>query len=138
MTKKTKKIIIAAVAVVVVAGLAVGGWYLHALHQYRSTIQSIVLETPDLSRVPDGTFSGSFDAGFVSADVDVTVENHVITQVVIINHHHGSWDDAVFAEVVADRVVAQQTLHVDTVSGATNSSLVILSAIQNALESGVN
>jgi len=63
MTKKTKKIIIATVAVVVMAGLAVGGW---------------------------------------------------------------------------DRVVAQQTLHVDTVSGATNSSLVILSAIQNALESGVN
>ncbi|MCL2855600.1 MAG: FMN-binding protein [Defluviitaleaceae bacterium] len=137
MTKTTKRVIIAAIAAIVATGLIFGGVYLYNLAEYRRIIAGIEIETTDLSQVQDGTFSGFFDSNFVAANVDVTVENHEITQVVITNHYHGNWEHAVSAEVVADWVVAQQTLYVDTVAGATNSSLVILSAIQDALENGI-
>ena len=99
---------------------------------YRRTISNIVIQTPDISRISDGIYSGSFDTFFISADVSVVVANHEITDVIINNHYH---DRGHGAEVVAIEVVNRQSLDVDTVSGATNSCLVILKAIQNALES---
>ncbi|MCL2353272.1 MAG: FMN-binding protein [Defluviitaleaceae bacterium] len=138
MSKGLKRGIIIGVAAV----LAVGGFFAARLliqtAQYRRIISEIELQTPDLSRVADGTFNGFFDSILVSAEVDVVVENGVILDVIILEHSHGNWSDAVYAEVVAPRVVAAQSLNVDTVANATNSSLVILSAIQNALESGLN
>ncbi len=58
------------------------------------------------------------------------VRNHEIVEIIILKHNHGRGSDA---EVVPDRVVASQSLRVDTVSGATFSSIVILKAIENAL-----
>ena len=105
--------------------------------RYRRIISEIELRTPNLAQIQDGTFNGFFSAILVSADVDVTVENHRIVEVIINDHYFGR-DSAVEAEVVAVDVVESQSLYVDAVSGATNSSLVILKAIQRALESGVN
>jgi uncharacterized protein with FMN-binding domain len=41
------------------------------------------------------------------------------------------------AEVLADEVVARQTIEIDAVSGATYSSMAILKAGENALRSGL-
>jgi len=138
MNKKTRNIIVLIASIVVVAGAAIGGYVLWNINEYRRIIDGINLEMPDLGMINDGTFSGSFDARLVSADVEVTVSNHAIMDVRITNHDHGNWEDAIRAEVVAQRVVDAQSLHVDTVANATNSSLVILSAIQNALENAMN
>jgi len=137
MSKGMKRGII----IVLALGLAVGGFFgarlLMQTSQYRRIISEIDIQTPDLLRVQDGTFSGSFDAILVAADVEVTVENHEIVNVNLVHHHFGR-DSAADAEVVTVRVVDGQSLNVDTVAGATNSSLVILNAIQLALESGLN
>ena len=135
MSKKTKKIIVIAVVLVIAAGAAIGGYFWWDIREYNRIIDGISLETPDLALIQDGVFSGSFDARLVSAEVEVTMLDNLITNAVIINHDHGNWDDAVRAEVVVARVVEAQNLYVDTVANATNSSLVILAAIQNALES---
>jgi len=137
MNKVVKRVLITASCVVVATGLFFGGSYLFNFLRYRRIISEIEIRTPSLEQVQDGTFNGAFDAIFVAADVDVTVENQRITEVVI-NEHYFDLDIAVEAEVVAIDVVENQSLYVDTVSGATNSSLVILKAIQLALESGVN
>ena len=135
MNKKVKLAIIGVVAL----GVAIGGFFgIRAWSQtaeYRRIVSEIEINMLDLSNVQDGTWSGHFYAILVSADVDVTVEDGVITDITIQNHHHGR-AQAKEAEVVTDRVIEGQTLNVDTVSGATNSSLVILQAIQNALEEG--
>jgi len=137
MSKKTKLIIVSVLGLALAIGGFFGARLLIQTSQYRRIVSEIELQTPDLSRVQDGTWSGHFHAILVSADVDVVVESGIITNVVITNHDHGSWDQARDAEVVATRVVDAQHLYVDTVVGATNSSLVILQAIQNALESGL-
>jgi len=134
-----KKRVIAIVgALVLVTGLFFGGRYLINTMRYRQIISDIALRTPDLTQIQDGTFHGSFDAILVSADVNVTVENHRIVEIVINEHSHGNWDAAPEAEVVIDDVILLQSIEeVDTISGATNSSKVILSAVQVALENAV-
>jgi len=130
-----KKIIIGVLCLAVTFGLYIGGTLFIETTRYRRIISEVEIRTPNLTQIEDGTYNGFFDAILVSADVDVTVENHVITDVTINNHHNGRGLDA---EVIVFDVVENQSLEVDTVSGATNSSLVILNAIQIALESGIN
>lgn len=84
----------------------------------------------DLSSVEDGTYTGSEDGGIVKASVEVKVVDHIITNVKIISHKNGRGKPA---EVIADDVVAKNTIDVDVVSGATLSSGVIKMAIYNAL-----
>ena len=84
----------------------------------------------DLSSVIDGTYTGSEDAGIVKASVEVTVKDHVITQVTILSHECGKGKPA---EVIINDIVAQNSLAVDAISGATFSSGVIKMAAYNAL-----
>ncbi len=132
-----KKVIVSAVGAVVAVGGVGGAMVLPGMLEYQRIISEIEVKTPDLTRIGDGTYNGFFDAIEISADVDVTVENHRITDIVINNHYYG-YDKALAAEAIIVDVVDKQSLEVDTVSGATNSSNVILSAIQTALESGIN
>ncbi|WP_313562885.1 FMN-binding protein [Ruminiclostridium cellobioparum] len=39
------------------------------------------------------------------------------------------------AEAIVDKIISEQSVTVDVISGATNSSKVILKAVENALES---
>jgi uncharacterized protein with FMN-binding domain len=130
-----KKFLISAVCLVVVAAMLLGGKYIYDLVSYRRIMEAVVIQTPDISQIQNGCYNGFFDAVFISADVDVFVENHRITEIIINNHYNdrGSSGEAIIIDVIEN-----QSLEIDTVSGATNSSLVILKAIQNALESGIN
>jgi len=138
MTKGIKRIIITATCLVAAVGLFFGGRVLVDTMRYRRIISEIEIRTPDLTQIQDGTFNGAFNAILVAANVDVTIENHRIIEIVINEHYHGNWGRAPYAETIVLDVVESQSLEVDTISGATNSSLVILNAVQIALESGVN
>ena len=67
---------------------------------------------------------------FVYAKVKVTVQSGVITNIDILEHKNGRGSSA---EVVADRIIEEQKINVEAVSGATNSSTVIKKAVENAL-----
>jgi uncharacterized protein with FMN-binding domain len=84
----------------------------------------------DLASARDGTYTGRYSAFPVSAEVSVTVKNHLITDIEIIKHFNGEGQGA---EVIPERVIDLQSLKVDCVSGATISSKVILMAIYDAL-----
>lgn len=86
----------------------------------------------DLTKLKDGTYTGSYKAFPVAAEVRVTIFNHKITTIELVKHNNGQGDPA---EVIPGKVVEAQTLDVDIVSGATYSSKVILKAIENALNS---
>lgn len=128
-----KRVIIALASLGIVTGIFFGVRYLIYLQNYKNIIKNINIEKVDLSKVSNGTYLGSFDALEVGAEVRVTVDNHKITAIKIIHHKN---ERGKKAEVIPERVIAAQSLQVDTVSGATNSSKVILKAIDNALEKG--
>ena len=87
----------------------------------------------DLSKVSDGKYTGSCDAVYVGAKVSITVKDNKIVDIILLNHKNERGKPA---EVIPGKVVEAQSLKVDTISGATNSSKVILKAIENALETG--
>jgi len=125
-----KKVIIGCVCLVVTILLFLGGKDLYDTAKYKKIISDIVIKTPDISLIPDGKYNGNFDAVLVSANVEVTVKDHKMIEISIIEHKN---DKGESAEVIIDQVIAKQSLAVDTVSGATNSSKVILKAIEIAL-----
>ncbi|AEF85315.1 FMN-binding domain protein [Treponema primitia ZAS-2] len=86
---------------------------------------------PDLQGKADGAYRGSYKAFPVSVILDVEVKDTALTNITIIKHFNGRGSKA---EKIIETVLAKQSVEVDTVSGATASSKVILKAIENALE----
>ena len=127
--KKNKKVIFIVLAAILVIGGAFAAKYFSDLSSYREAVEEITIGEVDLSTVPDGTYTGSSEAVWVGATVEVTVRDHRITEIKL-DHRHGQGEAA---EVITDHVIEAQSLQVDIISGVTSSSKVILKAIENAL-----
>jgi uncharacterized protein with FMN-binding domain len=84
----------------------------------------------DMSKVDDGKYIGSEDAGVVKVKVEVTVKDHAITDIAILQHDNGKGAPA---EVIVNDIIDKNSLEVDAISGATHSSNVIKTAVLNAL-----
>ena len=131
MKKKNKAgmIVLIIIGVLVVAGF---GFYFVTVNQYKTAMSEMTFSRTDASDVPDGTYIGECDVTLVYAKVEVTVKDGQMTDIKLLEHDNGRGTPAEGIEKV---VVAKQTLEVDDISGATNSSLVIKKAIDNALAS---
>lgn len=88
-----------------------------------------------LSKVADGTYTGSEDGTLVKATVEVTVKDHIITDITILEHQCGTGKSA---EVIVKDIVEKNSFDVDAISGATYSSNVIKVAAYNALKNNMN
>ncbi|SHK05123.1 FMN-binding domain-containing protein [Geosporobacter subterraneus DSM 17957] len=101
------------------------------LREFSKEIRSIDIQSIDLSKVADGEYTGEYYVNeSVGAAVNVSVENHRITGIEFIEHKYGKGKKA---EGITNNVIRAQSLQVDTISGATGSSTIILKAIENAL-----
>jgi len=111
--------------------LFVGAIMFFTLRSNLKDINDLKVTPVDVLNIENGTYTGSYYyEEQVGATVEVTVLNHNITEIVIIDHLYGLGKPA---EDIIHDVVSQQSLDVDTVSGATASSILILKAIENAL-----
>jgi len=127
--KKRKNILFLILAVILVVGGAFAAKYFSDLSSYRQAVEEITIGEVNLATIPDGIYTGSSEAVWVGATVEVTVKDHRITDIKL-DHRHGQGEAA---EVITDHVIEAQSLQVDTISGVTSSSKVILKAIENAL-----
>ena len=124
-----KYIIISVIAIVVICSvLAIN--YLKRISNYKEKVNNIVIQEVKLDNKKDGKYIGEFDADVISAKVEVEIKNKKISNINIIEHKN---ERGTPAEVIPKKVVEAQSLKVDAISGATNSSKVILKAIENAL-----
>ena len=96
-------------------------------------VRSLVIQSVDLTRVPDGTYEGSYAYGSFSYVVSVRVENGRIENIDILANRKTK--HALKAEDVVTRVLSEQRTNVDAVAGATTTSKALLKAIENALTS---
>ena len=89
---------------------------------------------PDLTHKPDGVYRGKYDVSKtpISVVLDVTVSNGRITHINIIKHNCSPIGKK--AERITERIINEQSLSVDAISGATASSKGILMAVENALQ----
>lgn len=126
---KGKKIMIAVFAVIVVIAIGIS-FMINNITGSLEAYKDYDFSGLDLSRVEDGTYTGSEDADIIKVTVEVTVKDHTITDVKILSHQNGQGKPA---EVIVDDIVANNSLEVDAISGATHSSQVIKVAVYNAL-----
>lgn len=127
-----KKKIIIIVTIILIGGGLFGAKYGYDFMRYEKIIPTITIQDVDLSTIEDGTYEGDFNAYILRSIVSVTVKDHEISDVEFIKH---KYERGQKAEAILDVVISKQSLDVDVVSGATNSSKVILKSIENALTS---
>ena len=122
-------IIIGSISIAVVCSiLAIN--YMKKISNYKEKVNNIVIKDVNLDNKEDGKYIGEFDADVISAKVEVEIKNKKISNINILEHKN---ERGTPAEVIPKKVVEAQSLKVDAISGATNSSKVILKAIENAL-----
>ncbi len=86
----------------------------------------------NIGSLSDGIYQGSASALLVTARVEVTVNAGHILEVKLLEHSHGP---GYGAEALCDNIVKTNSPDVDGISGATASSLVIKTAVLEALKS---
>ena len=93
-----------------------------------------LIGTPVVSEgLRDGVYEGEYRKGINNAVVKVTVDEGRIAEIELVKHF-SSWIGKKANEIIPPRIVEQQSTRVDAVSGATNSSRVIMNAVQKAVE----
>ncbi|MDE7019093.1 MAG: FMN-binding protein [Lachnospiraceae bacterium] len=113
------------------SGLILLSVYLKDVATYQKAVKDTVFSGVEIADVPDGTYIGEYDVNFIYAKVEVTVRDGAITNINILEHKN---ERGKSAEIVTDRIIKEQKIDVDAVSGATNSSTVIKKAVENALQ----
>lgn len=129
-----KKIIMSIVIFIFTIGLIGSAVYLKNVADYKQAVKETTFDEINISDVSDGVYIGEYDVNFIYAKVEVTVQNGEITDIIILEHRH---EHGKAAETVINEIVDEQRIDVDAVSGATNSSIVIKKAVENALKSGL-
>ncbi len=80
----------------------------------------------------DGVYEAKYSSFPNSATVRVTITDSRIVQVELVRHVASSRGQTA-AEVIPQRIIEQQSTDVDALSGATNSSRVIMNAAEQAV-----
>ena len=127
-----KKIVLCAVMLFLLVGLVWGVYYLESVTDYKQAVKETTFEEINISDISDGVYIGEYDVNFIYAKVEVTVQNGEITNINILEHRH---ERGKAAEAITNKIVDEQKIDVDAISGATNSSTVIKKAVENALKS---
>ena len=130
MKQSIKKAAAAIIALAILIGGIALAIYLKQVADYKCSVSETSIEEIYLSDIPNGVYIGECDVNFIYAKVEVTIQNGEITGIRILEHKN---ERGQAAEAVVDRIVAEQQIDVDAVSGATNSSTVLKKAVENAL-----
>ncbi|MGI6324721.1 MAG: FMN-binding protein [Bacilli bacterium] len=126
---KHKKLIIAIITITLLC-FAIN-YAIYWYNDLKDRLASITIEDIDLTTIEDGTYAGSYKFFLNYVEVAVTIKDHSITKIDLIEHQQGRGKKA---EAIIEEVINQQTLQVDTIAGVTSSSKTILKAIENALK----
>ena len=129
-----KKIISVIILLLLLIGLICGAVYLKKVADYKRAVVETTIGEIDIADVSDGIYIGEYDVNFIYAKVEVTIEDGEIVSINILEHRH---ERGKAAETVIEKIIEEQKIDVDAVSGATNSSTVIKKAVENALKGGL-
>lgn len=125
-------IIALVIVVVLVAAGGIGWSYVSKEHK---EARSLPLNKVDFNKLNDGKYHGSYAGGMYkwrANECDVTVTGGKVADIQL----SGTIDpgaDNTDNKMLYSRVISQQSLQIDTISGATLTSKAYLQAVENAL-----
>ena len=129
--KITLGVVIILVILAVIIFVVVGNYFDKVSEKMESMVINSTEFDEKLKTIEDGVYVGEyFIEDLLGAEVEVTVIDHKITEVEILQHKHGKGEDA---EVITNDIIENQSIGVDIITGATYSSKFILKATENAI-----
>ena len=131
MSISRKKIVMILIMLFLLLASIFGTAYIDRVGEYTRAVKESTIEEVNISDIPDGVYIGEYDVNFIYAKVEVDVSGGKIIDVRILEHRQ---ERGKAAEAVANEIVDEQRIDVDTVSGAMNSSIVIKKAVEVALK----
>lgn len=115
----------------VLLGVSLGVLGYYDLERYRN----MEINSPALSKVPDGIYQGVARYSGFEYRVAVTVAEATITSVDVLQNRDS--DYARFAQGVIPRIIKNQSPDVDGITGATTTSKCLMKAVETALEGAI-
>jgi len=94
--------------------------------------RKMVINDIDLQKIEDGKYEGEFTGGRWKNKLEVTVRDHKITDINMVQASEMSGLKTI-GEEVFKKVEEEQSLQIDAVSGATIHTKAILKSIENAM-----
>lgn len=82
----------------------------------------------------DGTYEAEVDGQEGKMTVQITIDTEKITAVEILSHHETATIAAPALDTLPDLIVKENSIDVDTVSGATLTSKRLLEAVKIAVD----
>ncbi|HEX2957393.1 MAG TPA: FMN-binding protein [Chitinispirillaceae bacterium] len=104
---------------------------IYFLNRGMDKISALTITNPELSSVTDGDHRGTYCEGRWCYDVTVTVKEHAISDIRLNNDKMKMFNDLHAALI--KKIIEQQRIDVDAVSGATITSKAFLKAVENAV-----
>ena len=101
---------------------------------YKNKVKNTTIENITLEAIPDGTYVGYYNLHLVDAKVRVRVQNGRIAGIELLKHRHSEGHSG---EAIVARILDEQKVVVDAISGATGSSKAIMKATEIALKKGM-
>lgn len=95
-------------------------------------IRNMPIKNIDLTKVSDGIYKGDAHAGNYTYKVRVTVEDHKIVNIEGVDNRKSPY--VTYAEGVFTKIIKQQKVDVDTITGATTTSKAFMKAVESALD----
>jgi uncharacterized protein with FMN-binding domain len=132
MKKKTRILLI--ISLIILACVLGGSIAFQTIQKNLNDLKALRIEDIPMAQVADGVYVGGYGVFPVTAQVEVTVKDHLIDHARILKHQNGQGSAG---EAVVEKAAQLDSLQVDTVSGATYSSKVLLKAMENALRKGL-
>lgn len=96
-----------------------------------SSGKNLIINSVNTSDVNDGIYSGKYNGGRWTNEVEVTLKNHKITDIKIVK-------DVTFpiknvTDEIINKVIKKQNTNIDMIAGSTVTSKAYLKSIENAL-----
>lgn len=129
--KKRVKILLIIGALFLLCILTASLVFSHMARRLETYLSEVEITPVNLEQVADGTYSSRINTGVIIVELEVDIADHSIRDIRLIEHRNGRGSEA---EKIIPRILGEQRIDVDTISGATYSSLVIQDALIKALE----
>lgn len=98
--------------------------------RWRNATSDITVNNVNIAEMKDGKYYGKYKVFHAASEVEVSVRDGKIIDIYLLE----GTSNKDKMESVSEQVIDEQSLDVDTITGATVSQKVALKAIENALE----
>lgn len=126
-----KKILLIILGVIVIVGCIIFWMF----QKQTEDVQNLEYANIVMNDVVEGTYEGHIETMLIKVKVNVTVENHSLKNIEILQHDNGFGEPA---EEIVKTMIQKNNYQVDVKSGATYSSEIIKSAVSQALQKRVH